>query len=461
MTTTQAFPKAFGVWFGKTNRWNVAFFKVGNWHWEENIIHPVSAFTNPTIEPLSFADAKEHNIPIISKITFNGELVLKEANEYKSYNGRLFLVRPNSIIFSKINARRGCIFYVPDNHREFAVSSEYPVLKLDKKLVVGEYVNLALRVGPARESLLGAASGMAKARTYLEDFQCVQIPLPSLGEQRKVVTAHRQAQAKATKAQERVSQVEQGIESRFFSDLGLKPPQNVKRPKYFGINWKNLSRWGVRQTTDNLLGLDQLPKASFDYRLLGELAKISYGIQKSPANRPGLHARPYLRVANVRKGYLDLSEIKEINVPDNELQNYLLESGDILFVEGNGSRAELGRVAKWSGEIPNCVHQNHLIKVRVNQEILIPDFAMTWFNTELGRGHFFRSAKTSSGLGTINSEEVRLAPIPLPPLDVQKEIMRRVEEGRYKISKEQDTAAKLAEESEREIERMILGLSKA
>lgn len=456
-----SFPKAFRVRFSQTERWNVSFFKVGNWHWEKGIVQPISAFTNPIIEPITFTEARQQNIPIISKITFNGELVLKEANEYKDYKGRLFLVRPHSIIFSKINARRGCIFYVPEGHRVFAVSGEYPVLILDRNRAIGEYVNLALRVGPARENLLGGASGMAKARTYLEDFQKVKIPLPSLEIQERIVAAWQQAQEKAAQAQARVAELEQEIESRFFSDLGLKPPQNAKRLKLFTIRWKKLSRWGVRQTTDYLLGLDQLPKASFDYRLLGDISKVSYGIQKSPANRPGLHARPYLRVANVRKGYLDLTEIKEINVPDNELQNYLLESGDILFVEGNGSRAELGRVAKWNGEIPNCVHQNHLIKVRVNQELLLPDFAMTWFNTELGRGHFFRSAKTSSGLGTINSEEVRLAPIPLPPLDVQKEIMRRVEEGRSKIRQEQEAAAKVAEEAQRDVERMILGLSKA
>ena len=60
-------------------------------------------------------------------------------------------------------------------------------------------------------------------------------------------------------------------------------------------------------------------------------------------------------------------------MPDNELESYRLQPGDILFVEGNGSRAELGRVAKWSGEIADCVHQNHLIKVRVNAARLSPD----------------------------------------------------------------------------------------
>ena len=140
-------------------------------------------------------------------------------------------------------------------------------------------------------------------------------------------------------------------------------------------------------------------------------------------------------MANVRKGYLDLGEIKEINVLDSEMDAYRLEPGNILFVEGNGSRAELGRVAIWNGEIPDCVHQNHLIKVRIDQTRLIPEFAMHWFNTEVGRGHFFRSAKTSSGLGTINSQEVRSAPIPLPPLDVQRAIAERIQAARAEIAR--------------------------
>jgi len=191
--------------------------------------------------------------------------------------------------------------------------------------------------------------------------------------------------------------------------------------------------------------------------MLGSAASVSYGIQKSPANRPGLHPRPYLSVANVRKGYLDLSEVKEINVPDSEMETYLLHPGDILFVEGNGSRSELGRVAKWNGEIANCVHQNHLIKVRADQALLLPDFAVTWFNTELGRGHFFRAAKSSSGLGTINSSEVRSAPIPLPPLHIQRQVMARVETGRTEIAREREAAERLAKSIHAEIEALILG----
>ena len=85
---------------------------------------------------------------------------------------------------------------------------------------------------------------------------------------------------------------------------------------------------------------------------------------------------------------------------------------------------------------------------------------MIWFNAELGRGHFFRAAKTSSGLGTINSEQVRNAPLPLPPLKVQREIVRRVEESCAEIACEREQAARRARESEAEVEALILGTQK-
>ena len=140
------------------------------------------------------------------------------------------------------------------------------------------------------------------------------------------------------------------------------------------------------------------------------------------------------------------------------MESLRLLPGDILFVEGNGSRAELGRVAMWNGEIPDCVHQNHLIKVRCDTTTLLPTFAMTWFNTDVGRGHFFRSAKTSSGLGTINSSEVRAAPIPLPHLEVQREIVDMVSRQRARIAEERKAAEQHQAQAAREVEEMILGV---
>jgi hypothetical protein len=73
--------------------------------------------------------------------------------------------------------------------------------------------------------------------------------------------------------------------------------------------------------------------------------------------------------------------------------------------------------------------------VRPDASRLLSPFAITWFNTSAGKDHFFRNVKTSSGLGSINSTELRAAPIPLPPLPMQQAMMKRVEAGRAEIAR--------------------------
>ena len=301
------------------------------------------------------------------------------------------------------------------------MTAEYPVYNVDEAQIVPEYLALFLQTAEFKQSVndLVKVVRSGRKRVQPEAFVSLPIPLPPLETQRAIVARWQAAQAEIATLEQRALTAEEQNEREFSVALGIAVSPDLRtmsdsRPRIFAARWRHMGQWGVRVVGDALLGLNELQACTFPYASLGTLAKVSYGIQKSPANRPGEHARPYLRVANVRKGYLDLSEIKEINVPDREMDTFRLERGDILFVEGNGSRAELGRVGIWNGEIPDCVHQNHLIKVRVDQAQLMPEFAMAWFNTEVGRGHFFRSAKTSSGLGTINSEEVRSRPNPPP-----------------------------------------------
>ena len=121
-----------------------------------------------------------------------------------------------------------------------------------------------------------------------------------------------------------------------------------------------------------------------------------------------------------------------------------LHVGDILFVEGNGSKVELGRAAIWSGEIENCVHQNHIIKARPDCRRVDPEFLLEWFNTDAGRQHFFRNAKTTSGLGTLNSTDIRTAPVPLPPtIAEQQRIVEKLREARRRAEAVRQEAARI------------------
>src|SRR5688500_7181021 len=85
---------------------------------------------------------------------------------------------------------------------------------------------------------------------------------------------------------------------------------------------------------------------------LNEIADVKSGLAKGKRREADQSTREvfYLRVANVQRGYLDLSEVKTIAAAEQEVRNLLLRPGDILFTEG-GDRDKLGRGWIWNGEI--------------------------------------------------------------------------------------------------------------
>ena len=159
---------------------------------------------------------------------------------------------------------------------------------------------------------------------------------------------------------------------------------------------------------------------------LGDVAEVKYGFTLDASRRGGDNHVPYLRVANVVRGDFDLREIKDVgSLPGDE--EYQLQSGDILVVEGHANPTEIGRAAVWSAQRPRMLHQNHLIRVRCGDGELIPEFLASVMNSSHGRAHFRSYAKSSSGLNTINSSVVKDYVIPVPSREVQAEVVELVE----------------------------------
>ena len=122
---------------------------------------------------------------------------------------------------------------------------------------------------------------------------------------------------------------------------------------------------------------------------------------------------PFLRVANVLRGRLDLDEIHEIELFAGEFEKLQLKEGDLLVVEGNGSRTEIGRSALWNGKIEGCVHQNHVIRVRLLEGL--PRFLNAYWNSPAGTHRVAKVAASTSGLYTLSVGKIASLPVPLPP----------------------------------------------
>jgi type I restriction enzyme, S subunit len=135
---------------------------------------------------------------------------------------------------------------------------------------------------------------------------------------------------------------------------------------------------------------------------------------------------PYLGVANVQRGYFNLTEVKQIQIAKDELPKYRVREGDLLITEG-GDWDKVGRTAIWRGGIENCLHQNHVFKARVPSGDLLNEWIELVFNSSVGRDYFARASKQTTNLASINMTQLRSFPVPVPPLPEQQSILEKIQ----------------------------------
>ncbi|HHF0296462.1 TPA: restriction endonuclease subunit S [Pseudomonas aeruginosa] len=216
-------------------------------------------------------------------------------------------------------------------------------------------------------------------------FQDLEILLPPLPEQKRIAAILDKADAIRRKRQQAIQLADDFLRAVFLDMFG----EPVTNPK----------GWSVRE--------------------VGDLCDVQGGLQVSK-KRAGLPVTaPYLRVANVLRNRLDLTEIKEIELLESEYRRVKLIPDDILIVEGHGNANEIGRCAIWKGEIDEVVHQNHLIRVRVKSKDVNPRFLSDYINSSGGRAQMMRASNSTSGLNTISTGVVRSTGVIVPPKDLQ------------------------------------------
>lgn len=174
-------------------------------------------------------------------------------------------------------------------------------------------------------------------------------------------------------------------------------------------------------------GLPQLPQG-WCWTTMDAISSVVGGVTKGQRRNGEASYRqvPYLRVANVQRGFLDLSEMKAIDATERDIADLRLQPGDILFNEG-GDRDKLGRGWVWGGEIEECIHQNHVFRAR----LFLPELQSKFFShhgNSFGREWFTREGKQSVNLASINLTVLKRFPIPLPPVAEQREMLNAAEQ---------------------------------
>jgi type I restriction enzyme S subunit len=159
---------------------------------------------------------------------------------------------------------------------------------------------------------------------------------------------------------------------------------------------------------------------------LGDVSEVVGGMQKTPDRAPREFHKQFLTVRNVQRGYLDLSNVERFEVTPKEFERLRLQRGDLLIVEGNGSVDHIGRNALFNEE-GEWIHQNHIIRVRLSKERLMPEFVSEYLNSEAGCAQMLEKAKSTTGLYTLSTKKITSLTVPMPPLAEQQKIAARLD----------------------------------
>ncbi|HZZ81421.1 MAG TPA: restriction endonuclease subunit S [Gemmataceae bacterium] len=199
-----------------------------------------------------------------------------------------------------------------------------------------------------------------------------------------------------------------------FAAAGKEPPKNWKA-KY------------VEPSPPDTSNLPELPNG-WCWATLDAVAGVVGGVTKDKKRdgQPGRKEIAYLRVANVQRGFLDLSEIKSIAATEEDIHSLRLQNGDVLFTEG-GDRDKLGRGWVWSDELPECIHQNHIFRARLYLREMQPRM-LSHHGNSFGKEWFIKAGKQTTNLASINLGILKRFPVPVAPSGEQCQIVAELDE---------------------------------
>lgn len=299
--------------------------------------------------------------------------------------------RTGEFLVAEIDAKVGGFGIVPPNLNGAIVSSHYFLFVVEDSKLARRFLDYFIRTAAFRDQVAaqGSTNYAAIRPSHVLGYE---IALPSLVEQRRIVARIEDLAARIAEAS------------------ALRRTANEETQALAGSMATGL----FSQCTDR--------------KPIGELTDVRGGIQKSPDRLPGANPVRYLTVAHVQRNRVLTSDVRFFEVSAAELERWRLLAGDVLIIEGNGSAEQIGRTALFRGEIDECVHQNHVIRIRPNPQRIDSQFLNAFLNCPTGQDAVRAQSRTTSGLRTLSVGRIKEIRVPVPRLVEQHRIVDRLEE---------------------------------
>ena len=314
------------------------------------------------------------------------------------------IVNRDDTIFATVRPTLRRIAQVQECLDGAMVSTAFCVLRPNSELIHPDFLFFAIQL----ESVVNEVAAMQTGASYPAvrdvDVMSLQVPVPPLSDQCSIADALNLARS-AILEHRRCEEATQALKRAAMHTLFTR---------------------GLRGEAQKETEVGPVPEG-WDVVPLENCAIVQTGAAKGRKfGGAEVVQVPYLRVANVQDGYLDLAEIKTISIRRSELNRYRLQQGDVLMTEG-GDFDKLGRGFVWRGQLKLCVHQNHVFAVRTDRNRLLPDFFTYEAQSDYGKAYFLKVAHKTTNLASINSTKLKAFPVLIPTLGEQREIVSILE----------------------------------
>ena len=340
-----------------------------------------------TINPKSpgFQDELTVSFVPMPKVGENGEFDPSEIKTYQEVKKGFTYFQNGDVLFAKITPcmenGKGAIAQSLENGVGFG-STEFHIIRPAPKYVTSKWLFYLLSWQTfrkeAEKNMTGSAGQKRVPKSFLEEYG---IDLPDISIQEKRTNILDKICSLISLRKQQLAKLDELVKARFVEMFGAYP--------------SNEKGWEVGTIRDIV-------------------ADVRYGTSR-PAVDGGTY--PYLRMNNITyDGQLDLSDVKRIDIPDNELSKCTVKRGDVLFNRTN-SKELVGKTCVYDKD-EMMVLAGFIIRVRVNDRVL-PEFLASFLNADFSKKMLLGMCKAAIGQANINAQELQNIGLYLPPVPLQ------------------------------------------
>ena len=314
-------------------------------------------------------------------------------------------IKKGDILFASIG-RMGDMYIIEKEPVGWDINESVFAFTLNTNIVRQKYFYYIFKVKSTLDYLASNSSGSTFKSIKMNQLKRMVFDIPSLKEQDSIITILDKVCNVIEMRKRELGSLDELIKARFV--------------EMFGDMYLNSKGWSEAK--------------------LESMANVVSGITKGRKTKSeDLTEVPYMAVSNVKDGYIDWTTVKTIGATQQEIEQYRLLADDVLMTEG-GDPDKVGRGAIIKEPLENCIHQNHIFRVRLDESVVLPEYFAEYLQHQRSKRYFLGCAKQTTGIASINMTQLRALPVLIPPLSKQEEfVLFKAQVDKSKVTKQIDS----------------------